>query len=90
MHTEANNVALASEENKSFIARSASKETGSRAQICLPDWGFSQTFLSWGKKAGMWKQLASGFPLEGFGIWPFRVKYGEGALALDLENSSVP
>ena len=60
MHREANTTALAFEERESFIARSDSKDTGSPAQICLPDLGFSQMFLSSGRGAGMWKPWQAG------------------------------
>ena len=38
-HREADSVAMTFEKGKHLIARLTSKETGGRAQICLPIWG---------------------------------------------------
>ena len=46
---EANTMAPAFEKRKSFIARSTGKETGGRAQICLPQPGFGAKFKGLGK-----------------------------------------
>lgn len=58
-------MALTFEKRKSFIARSTSKETGDRAQICLPDPGFGVKFKGLGRPGWYAEVLAGQTSLEG-------------------------
>ena len=64
--------------NKNFIARWRDKETRGMAQICSLNLRFHQTCMSSERRVGMWKCWRGRFLLEGFGMWPFMLRYGKG------------
>lgn len=57
-------------EKKAFIA----KETGDKAQICLPDPALQVSFKGLGEQAGMQERWRGRFQSQSFGTWSFVVR----------------